>query len=171
MYNIPRRFQGKTVSERQPYCTFFLGDLFLGVEARHVQEILRRQDLVRVPLAPAVVGGLLNLRGQIVTAIELRERLGLPPRPPGQAPVHVVMRSAEGVFSLLVDEVGDVLELPATAREEPPRNVAAPIRRLTRGVHMLEDRLLLVLDALKVLELPPIEGPGAGGREAGGRML
>lgn len=139
------------------YCTFFLEDLFLGVEAHHVQEILRSQELTRVPLVPPVIGGLLNLRGQIVTAIELRDRLGLSPRPAGKPPVHVVMRTAEGTFSLLVDEVGDVLELPVEAMEEPPRNTASAIHRLTRGVHMLKERLLLVLDLMKVLVLPHIE--------------
>ena len=145
------------------YCTFFLEDLFLGVEAHHVQEILRGQELTRVPLVPPVIGGLLNLRGQIVTAIELRDRLGLSPRPAGKPPVHVVMHTAEGTFSLLVDEVGDVLELPAEAMEEPPRNTAPAIHRLTRGVHMLKERLLLVLDLMKVLVLPHIEGT-IGGR-------
>jgi purine-binding chemotaxis protein CheW len=151
------------VSERRQYCTFFLDDLFLGVEVHHVQEILRRQELTRVPLVPPVIGGLLNLRGQIVTAIELRDRLGLPSRSVEKSPVHVVMRTAEGTFILLVDEVGDVLELPSDTMEEPPRNTAPAIHRLTRGVHMLKDRLLLVLDVMKVLELPHVEAT-VGGR-------
>ena len=153
------------MSERRQYCTFLLDDLLFGVEVHHAQEILRRQEMTRVPLAPPAVGGLLNLRGQIVTVIDLRDRLGLPPRPPGPDAAHVVMRSVEGVFSLLVDEVGDVLEFPANSLEEPPRNLAAPLRRMSRGVHMLKDRLLLVLDVAKSMELPHI-GDAAGPRAA-----
>src|SRR5579883_2746531 len=86
--------------------TFFVADLFFGVDVLCVQEILRCQQMTRVPQAPAVIEGLINLRGQIVTAIDMRRRLGLPPRSGSQMPTNVVVRNDEGAVSLLVDEIG-----------------------------------------------------------------
>ena len=80
-----------------------------------MQEVIRHQAMTRVPLAPKLIGGLINLRGQIVTAIDLRLRLGLPERRPGQLPMNVVVRSEDGAVSLLVDEIGDVLEVSGRA--------------------------------------------------------
>ena len=94
-------------------CTFSLDHLFLGIEVLQVQEVIRAQALTRVPLAHRAVRGLINLRGQIVTAIDLRERLGLPAQPDGRESMNVVLRTDEGAVSLLVDEIGDVLETRA----------------------------------------------------------
>src|SRR4051794_39425221 len=95
------------------FCTFYLDGSFFGVEVQHVQEVIRYQELTRVPLASPVIRGLINLRGQIVTAIDLRRRLGLADRPAGVLPMNVVVRSEEGAVSLLVDEIGDVQEVAA----------------------------------------------------------
>jgi purine-binding chemotaxis protein CheW len=131
------------------YATFFVADLFFGVDVLRVQEVLRFQQMTRVPLAPDVIEGLINLRGQIVTAIDMRRRLGLPPRAGGQTP----MNTADGAISLLVDEIGDVLDVDAAAYERPPENLEPAARDLIRGVYKLKDRLLLVLDAERTVDL------------------
>ncbi|MEP6572210.1 MAG: chemotaxis protein CheW [Gemmatimonadota bacterium] len=148
------------VSEDRQFCTFHLDSLFLGIEVLKVQEVLRAQPMTRVPLASSAVKGLINLRGQIVTAIDLRERMGLAPRTDGRSPMNVVIRTGEGAVSLLVDEIGDVLEPSERQYEEPPMTLPARARELIRGVYKLPDRLLLVLDTERVLQL---EGsvPGA----------
>jgi purine-binding chemotaxis protein CheW len=126
------------------------GDLY-GVEVEHVQEVLRRQGLTRVPLAPAAVAGLINLRGQVVTAIELRERLGRPPRPEGTEAVVIVVRLHGEVVSLLVDSVADVVDVDAADFEPPPDTLEGRARDLIRGAHKLDGRLLLALDVDKAV--------------------
>ncbi len=138
--------------ERQ-FCTFHLGALFIGIEVQQVQEVIRRQAMTRVPLAPRAVRGLINLRGQIVTAIDLRERLGLPPRSDEHEPMNVVVRTDEGAVSLLVDEIGDVLETEEAQYEPLPPTLSPESRELIRGVYKLPDRLLLILDTEKVLAM------------------
>lgn len=136
---------------RKQYCSFHLGDLFMGVEVRHVQEVLRYQKMTRVPLAAAVVEGLINLRGQIVTAIDLRRRLGLPERAGDQLPMNVVVRDDDGIVSLLVDEIGDVLEVEEDEIQAPPSTLHGTSRDLIHGIFKLEARLLLLLDIEQML--------------------
>src|SRR5712675_2915799 len=93
------------------FCTFYLDKLLFGVELQGVQEVIRFLDMTKVPLAPAVVSGLINLRGQIVTAVDLRRRLELAARPAGVLPMNVVVRSEDGAVSFLVDEIADVVEV------------------------------------------------------------
>jgi len=131
------------------FCTFYLDSFFLGVEVLSVQEVIRYQTMTRVPLAQAVVQGLINLRGQIVTAIDLRRRLELPDRPDGELPMNVVIRTEEGTVSFLVDEIGDVLEAQEGQFEAPPETVRGVSRELIRGVYKMKDRLLLILDTEK----------------------
>jgi purine-binding chemotaxis protein CheW len=141
------------MAENQHFCTFHLGSLFLGIEVLRVQEVIRAQEMTRVPLASRAVTGLINLRGQIVTAIDLRRRLGLADRPAGTDAMNVVVRTDDGAVSLLVDEIGDVLEVTAEAFEAPPETLPADARGLIRGVYKLPDGLLLVLDTRRALEL------------------
>ena len=101
------------------FCTFYLDKLLFGVELKGVQEVIRSLDMTKVPLAPAVVSGLINLRGQIVTAVDLRRRLELAPRPADMLPMNVVVRSEDGAVSLLVDEIGDVLDVDTATYERP----------------------------------------------------
>ena len=124
-----------------------------GVEVETVQEVIRHLDMTGVPLAPDVVAGLINLRGQIVTAIDMRRRLGLPPRSTDVHPMNMVVRTEESAVSLLVDEIGDVLEVEGSAFEAPPDNLAPEARELIRGVYKLKDRLLLVLDTERTVDL------------------
>jgi purine-binding chemotaxis protein CheW len=135
------------------FCTFYLDNFFLGVEVLKVQEVIRYQAMTRVPLAQAVVKGLINLRGQIVTAIDLRRRLELPDRPEGELPMNVVIRTEEGTVSFLVDEIGDVLEAQEDQFEAPPETVRGVSRELIRGVYKMKDRLLLILDTEKAIAL------------------
>lgn len=141
------------MSSEQQYCTFYLDGLFFGVEVRKVQEVIRYQEMTRVPLAPPVIKGLINLRGQIVTALDLRRRLELSPRPDGELPMNVVVRTDEGAVSLLVDEIGDVLEVTDDAFERPPETIDGVARELIRGVYKLRERLLLILDTEKAVHL------------------
>ena len=135
------------------YSTFYVAELFLGIDVLNVQEVLQFQEMTRVPLAAEGIEGLINLRGQIVTAIDMRRRLGLPPRPAGTNPMNLVVRTGDGAVSLLVDEIGDVLDVNEKAFEPAPGNLAPAARALIRGVCKLQDRLLLVLDTGRILEL------------------
>ena len=133
--------------------TFFVADLFFGVDVLRVQEVLRFQPMTRVPLAPEVIEGLINLRGQIVTAVDMRKRLRLPPRHEELMPMNMVVRTEDGAVSLLVDEIGDVLDMETGAWERPPENLDPLTRELIQGVYKLKDRLLLVLDAERAADL------------------
>lgn len=138
------------------YCTFLVNGLFLGLEVTCIQEVIRAQPLTVVPLTSPVIAGLMNLRGQIVTAIDLRHRLGLPPRADDARPLNVVVRTSEGAVSLLVDEIGDVIEVDAEAFERPPDTLTDDARELIRGAYKLKGRLLLVLDPIRT-----VDGDGA----------
>ena len=129
------------------FATFFVADLFFGVDVLHVQEVLRFQAMTPVPKAQWAVEGLINLRGQIVTAIDMRRRLGMPPRAGNKSPMNIVIRTSDGAVSLLVDEIGDVLEMDAGTYEQTPENLDPAARELIHGVYKLKDKLLLVLDA------------------------
>jgi len=139
------------MAESQQYSTFFVDGLFFGVEVQRVQEVIKFQNMTPVPLASRMVRGLINLRGQIVTAIELRRRLDLQEREEGEEPMNVVIRTDEGAVSLLVDDIGDVLELTGDTLEPPPPTIRGVARELVTGVHKLEGQLLLILDIDKVI--------------------
>jgi purine-binding chemotaxis protein CheW len=135
------------------YATFAVADLFFGIDVLRVQEVLCYQEMTRVPLSPVVAEGLINLRGQIVTALDMRRRLGLAPRQAGRLPMNLVLRAEEGPVSLLVDEIGDVLQLEPAQFEPVPDNLSPGARELVRGVYKLKDRLMLVLDPERTLEV------------------
>ena len=118
-----------------------------------IQEIILMKPITRIPQVPDFIEGLINLRGQIVTAIDMRRKLKLPPRGSDQAPMNVVVRTQDGPVSLLVDEIGDVLDVDAATYERPPDNIDPQARHLIHGVYKLKDRLLLVLDAERTVDL------------------
>lgn len=135
-------------------CTFHVAGLFLGLDVLSVQEVLRARELARVPLAPPTIDGLLNLRGQIVSAIDLRRRLGFPGREPDAVPMFMIVRTLDGQVALLVDTVGDVVEVAPDTFEAPPETVPAAVRTLITGVHKLPQRLLHILDPEQASSLP-----------------
>jgi purine-binding chemotaxis protein CheW len=118
-------------------CTFCVDDLLFGVDLNVVQEVIRLQDITPVPLAPTVVEGLINLRGQIVTAI------------------NIVVRHEDGILSLLVDDIGDVVDVDQSAFEMPPATLAPASRVLIDGVYKLESRLLLLLNTQRAVRVDP----------------
>ena len=139
------------MANSQQFCTFFVDGQFFGVPVQHVQEVIRYQEMTRVPLVPRVIRGLINLRGQIVVAIDLRRRLNASERPEGQLPMNVVVRTGDGAVSLLVDEIGDVLEVQEESFEPPPETLQNSSRELVLGVHKLPNQLLLILDTEKAV--------------------
>jgi len=140
------------MAQPHQFCTFYLDKVMFGVELQKVQEVMRHLELTEIPLAPDVVSGLMNLRGQIITAIDLRHRLELPARPEGILPMNVVIRSADGAVSFLVDEIGDVVEVDDESFESPPETLQGRVREVILGVHKLEKHLMHVLDTDKACE-------------------
>ncbi len=141
------------MAERRQFCSFFLDGLRFGVDVKKVQEVVPFQEMTRVPLAPPTVQGLLNLRGQIVTGIDLRRRLELADRPAGSLPMNVVLRGEDSPVSFLVDDIGEVIEVTVDASEPPPETLKGRVRELIEAVFPLPDELLLILDTVKTLEL------------------
>ncbi len=141
------------MTQSEQFCTFFLDGHFFGVPVQQVQEVIRYQEMTRVPMVTQVIRGLINLRGQIVTAIDLRRRLGMAERPADQLPMNVVVRTDEGAFSLLVDEIGDVIEVEEKTFEQPPETMKGIAREMIRGVHKLNERLMHVLDIEKACQM------------------
>ena len=134
------------------FCTFFLDQYLFGVQLEKVQEVIRYLELTDIPLAPDVVSGLMNLRGQIVTGIDLRRRLDLPTRPAEKQPMNVVIRSADGAVSLLVDDIGDVVEVNEDSFERPPDTLQGKVREVIVGVHKLDKNLMHVLETERACE-------------------
>ena len=133
--------------------TFHVGKYLFGVDVSLVQEVVRLQQMTPVPLAVPEIAGLINLRGEVLTAIDLRARLGLPPAEGGREPVNVVVRVDDEPVSLLVDEIGGVLEVSQVPFEQTPSIVDDRVRDLLLGAYTLPDRLLLALNAKRVLEV------------------
>jgi purine-binding chemotaxis protein CheW len=135
------------------FCTFYLDRLLFGIESQKIQEVVTYRELRPVPLAPAVVSGLMNLRGQVVVALELRRQLELPERPADMTPVCLVVHSAGGTVCLIADEVGNVVEVEEQTYEPSPSTLPPRLRSVILGVHKLEGQLLHVLDTERVCEV------------------
>jgi purine-binding chemotaxis protein CheW len=140
-----------------------VGDLLVGIDVDAVQEVTAGTRWTPVPLASPLVSGLLNLRGQIVTVIDLRRCLQIHDRPAGLRPVHVILRTADSGVSLLVDEVGDVLALEPETVEETPRTLPGHLRDLIAGAYALDGAHLLALNVERVLNLAAGESASNGG--------
>ena len=134
------------------YATFHVDDAFFGVDATDVQEVIRTQPMTRVPLASDEVSGLINLRGQVVVAIDMRRRLGMPEPDEGAELLNVIVRTEHGPVSLIVDNIGDVLEADLDELETPPPTLTPPTRDLVSAVHQLDERLLLVIDVSRTID-------------------
>lgn len=134
-------------------CIFSLADQLFGIEVSRVQEVLRSQPMTPVTLAPRFIRGLINLRGQIVMAIDLRHCLELSPFDREQAPMNLVVRTEDGPVSFLVDRIHDVVDVPEASFEPPPTNLLGVPRKLIRGTYPLREQLLLALDLDALLNL------------------
>jgi purine-binding chemotaxis protein CheW len=128
------------------YATFEVDDQLFGLDVAIVQEVLSFHEYTPVPLAPAAIGGLFNLRGQVIAAVDLRVQLGLPGRDLEGPAMNVIVRTDEESVSLLVDRIGEVVELSDDAFEPPPDTLTGPCRDLINGAFKLDGRLMLALD-------------------------
>lgn len=128
------------------FATFYVDGLFFGIDVMEVQEVLRKQDLTPVPLASDTVEGLINLRGQILTAIDLRKRLNLKARETQDPCMNVIVQCDEGTLSLVVDKVGDVVELSDDTLEPVPNTLTAEQKDVVQGVYKMPGQLMLWLD-------------------------
>jgi purine-binding chemotaxis protein CheW len=134
------------------YVTAMIGGQLFGLPILRVQDVFMPERLTRVPLAPPEVAGVLNLRGRIVTLIDMRRSLGLDERvDPGPQMAIGVERGGES-YGLLIDSVGEVLKLDDAAREANPINLDPRLARVSAGIHRLDGRLLMVVDVDRVLE-------------------
>ncbi len=138
-------------------CTFYVGEGYFGIPVEQVQEVVRPQPITPVPLAPTVVRGLINLRGQILTAIDLRSRLGMGEPGDKTMLMNVVVRMDESPISFLVDEIGEVLEVDERTFEPPPETLQGEMRELVGGAYKLEGRLLLALNTERAVNMS--QGP------------
>lgn len=137
---------------RSQYCTFWVRGLYFGVAVGDVQEVLRAQGMTPVPLASDAIRGLINLRGQIVTALDLRRRLELDDdeRP---EPMNVIVRGGGEAVSLLVDEIGDVIDTGERELHPTPSNLPEAVQSVLHGVIPLPEAILLVLDPDQAVEV------------------
>jgi purine-binding chemotaxis protein CheW len=135
------------------FVTVTVDDQLFGIPIARVQDVFLPDRLTRVPLSPPEIAGVLNLRGRIVTAIDMRSLLGLPAREGGR-PMAVGIEAKAESYGLLIDAVGEVMKLPAKTREANPINLDARLARVSSGVYRLEGRLMVVLDIDRVLDGP-----------------
>jgi purine-binding chemotaxis protein CheW len=136
--------------------TFYVGEYFFGIDVFRVQEVLRSQPMTLVPLAPPVIEGLINLRGQVVPALDMRRRLQMEPRSPEMSAMNVIVRTDEGAVSLIVDDIGDVLDLERENIEPPPDNVASNAASIIHSVYKLKHSLLLLLNPDSTIDVGSI---------------
>jgi purine-binding chemotaxis protein CheW len=135
------------------YVTMMIADQMFGIPVLEVQDVLGPQRITRIPLAPAEIAGALNLRGRIVTAIDVRIKMGLPVRGKGETSMSVVVEHHNELYSLMVDSVGEVLSLGNEKFERNPATIDAQWRDLCSGVYRLEQQLLVILDISRLLNL------------------
>lgn len=134
------------------FCTFHVGDHLLGIEVAQIQEVLRKTPVTPVPKTPPAISGLINLRGQIVTAVDLRTLFRIEVDSATDAPNMLILDSGSELRSLVVDAVGEVVAVGAGDFEEPPDTLRGESRNLIRGAYKLKDRLLLVLDVAHTMQ-------------------
>lgn len=132
-------------------CTFYVRKHFFGIDVTDVQEVIRSQRMTQIPLAKQTVSGLINLRGQIVTVIDMSERLGLLNTGEQEQLIHIIVCTEDGPVSLLVDDIGDVIDVSNDVFETPPENIKGNICHMLKEVCKLDEHLLLILDLKKVL--------------------
>lgn len=139
-------------SNARELLTIVIGDQIFGIPILQVQDVLGAQKVTRVPLAPKAIAGSLNLRGRIVTAIDMRACLGMEPREAANKGMSVVVENQGELFSLMIDRVGDVMNLPYSSYEKNPATLNAQWRSMCQGIYRLKDKLLVVIDVPRLLE-------------------
>ncbi len=142
---------GQADGVKQEYVTIVIDDQWFGIPVLTVQDVLGPQRITPIPSAPAEIAGSLNLRSRIVTAMDVRKRLGLPQREKEEAVMSVIVDFEGELYSLLIDTVGEVLSLPAERYERNPDTLDARWREVSDGIYRLDDRLLVVLDVKRLL--------------------
>lgn len=130
----------------EQYVTFAVGKLTFGVDIGAVREILRSQPLTEVPLAPTIVRGIINLRGQVLTAIDMRKLLSLPEFAPDARPTNIIVKADDEFISLLVDSIGDVIQVDPQTFEDVPSTLPHHVGALLQGVIKREGKLLLAFN-------------------------
>lgn len=138
-------------AEELELATFLIGDSLIGIDIKQVQEINRNLQLTRVPQAAAEVRGVVNLRGDVVTVLDLRVIFGLKPIAIGRNSRNIIVADAQERIGLLVDGIADVVHVTSNQIDAPPANLCSVTGRFFRGVHQLENDLLLILDTERVL--------------------
>jgi purine-binding chemotaxis protein CheW len=154
---VERPTPNDATSDEKVFVTLTVADQLCGVPALSVRDILGEQVITRIPMAPREVAGSLNLRGRIVTAVDLRRRLNLPDAPAGMPRMSVVVEQGGELYALLVDQVSEVVSLPASAFERNPPTLPPPWSDYSAGVFRLQNKLLVVLDTARLLALAPTE--------------
>lgn len=139
-----------TRQETMPVVTFYLGDFLFGVPAEKVMEINKDLDLTPVPLAPSYILGIMNLRGQILTVMDLAKRINL--KVETKPRLNLIVRADEDVVSFLIERIGDIMEIPLSKLEEPPPKIEGFDRIYIDRIYQLPDRLLTILSVEKLLE-------------------
>lgn len=147
------RYQLSYASNQQEFVTMRVGKQLFGISVMAVQDVLRKQNIAHIPLAPAVIAGSLNLRGRIVTAIDMRVRLGLPLANGYENCMNVVIEYHHDLYSLLVDSVGEVLSLPMEKFEKSPVNLSGGWQDVSAGVFKLKEELLVILDVESIVNI------------------
>jgi purine-binding chemotaxis protein CheW len=141
-----------TISEQvTEYVTVMIGGQLFGLPISRVQDVFMPDRVTRVPLSAPEIAGVLNLRGRIVTAVDMRRRLGLPPRSDGRPPMAGGIELKGESYGLLIDTVGEVMKLGDDTREPNPVNLDPRLARVSGGVHRLEGQLMVILDVDQVL--------------------
>jgi purine-binding chemotaxis protein CheW len=149
-HTVPRGGRGE--GEARDYVSVVIADQLFGIPVLQVQDVLGSQRITRIPLAPPEVAGSLNLRGRIVTAIDIRTRLRLPKRTDTGNTMSVVVDHGGELYSLLVDSVGEVLSVSSATFERNPATLDPRWREVSVGIHRLDGKLLIVLDVARLLD-------------------
>ncbi len=148
---------GMNNEDHRVFVTMTIDNQLFGIPVLLVQDVLGPQHINIIPLAPPEVAGSLNLRGRVVTAIDVRKRLGLPPRANDDPGMSVVVEHGNELYSLIIDTVGEVLSLPASASEGIPATLDDLWRSITTGIYQLDDQLMVELDIDRVLDFADAE--------------
>ncbi len=144
--------QTHTTDQSKDFLIIEIDNQKFGIPVLQVQDVLREQEVTHVPLAPPEVLGSLNLRGRIVTAIDVRKRLGLPDRNPDMPSMSVVVEHKEELFSLIIDKVGDVLNFKDKYFEKNPGTLDPLWKEISTGIYQQDDTLVVIIDVSSLLE-------------------